>query len=98
MLLFVLHSCRRRADKQFISVVFSVFALGERVIMAGKAWHRERLKALQKAEKELREKQGSPADKVRDGDVDVEDEESIKPGEAEAGVLWFERWVSSQSR
>lgn len=61
--------------------------------MAGKAWHRERLKALKKAEKELREKQGSPVDKLHEDDVDVEDEESIKPGEAEAGVLWFERWV-----
>lgn len=53
----------------FISVVFAIFALGERVIVTSRAWRREMAKA--------------------EGDDD--DHETVLPGEAEAGVIWYER-------
>ncbi|WVQ84324.1 hypothetical protein IAT38_006476 [Cryptococcus sp. DSM 104549] len=53
----------------FISVVFAIFALGERVIVTSRAWQREREKAQR-------------------GD---EEGETVLPGEAEAGVIWYER-------
>lgn len=56
------------ADPQFVSVLFAVFALGERVIQTGAAWQREKVKVVR-----------------------VEGEETVMPGEAEAGVIWYER-------
>ncbi|KAK8853127.1 hypothetical protein IAR55_003828 [Kwoniella newhampshirensis] len=55
----------------FISVVFGIFALGERVMVTSRAWQRER-------SKNLREEV-------------TQDEETVLPGEAEAGVIWYER-------
>jgi hypothetical protein len=49
-----------------MSVLFAIFALGERVIKTSAAWQRERAK---------------PAP----------DDQTVLPGEAEAGVIWFER-------
>lgn len=60
---------------QFISVIFAVFALGERVLVTSKAWTRERKRAADAAS-------GKAADH---GDSNV------LPGEAEAGVVWYER-------
>ena len=56
---------------KFISVLFAIFALGERVLVSSRAWQRERTKGQ---------------------DVKVEKgEETVLPGEAEAGVIWYER-------
>jgi len=52
-----------------MSVLFAVFALGERVIVTSAAWQRERAK----------QEAGQPMG------------ETVQPGEAEAGVIWFER-------
>jgi hypothetical protein len=52
-----------------MSVLFAVFALGERVIVTTAAWERERAK---------QEANAPPGERVL-------------PGEAESGVLWFER-------
>jgi hypothetical protein len=52
-----------------MSVLFAVFALGERVIVTTAAWQRER------AKQEANQAMG----------------ETVQPGEAEAGVIWFER-------
>lgn len=66
--------CRDDTDKlQFISVLFAIFALGERVIVTSRAWHRERAK-LQRSDM-------------------VDGADSVLPGEAEAGVIWYERYV-----
>ncbi|KLT44815.1 hypothetical protein CC85DRAFT_241736 [Cutaneotrichosporon oleaginosum] len=54
----------------FMSVVFAVFALGERVLVTSAAWHRMR-------------------SKLSNGELS--DQDSPQPGEAEAGVIWFER-------
>lgn len=54
---------------QFMSVVFAMFALGERVIVVGRAYRRE-------------------CTKLREGRAD---DDTLLPGEAEAGVIWFER-------
>jgi hypothetical protein len=54
-----------------------VFALGERVVVTTRAWQREREK-LDKQDKE-----GKPATET----------ETVLPGEAEAGVIWYERYV-----
>ncbi|WOO79215.1 Cutinase transcription factor 1 alpha [Vanrija pseudolonga] len=53
----------------FMSVVFAMFALGERVIVVGRAYRRE-------------------CTKLREGRAD---DDTLLPGEAEAGVIWFER-------
>jgi hypothetical protein len=55
--------CRISANSQFVSVLFAVFALGERVVVTNRAWQRART--------------------TNSGDV--------LPGEAEAGVIWYER-------
>ncbi|KAI9633949.1 fungal-specific transcription factor domain-containing protein [Dioszegia hungarica] len=60
----------------FVSMVFAIFALGERVIVTSRAWKREKQK--QKA---------SPGDEAKR----ESDEETVLPGEAEAGVIWYER-------
>ncbi|OXM77362.1 hypothetical protein C364_04919 [Cryptococcus neoformans Bt63] len=52
----------------FISVVFAIFALGERAIVTSRAWRREMAKV--------------------GGD---DGHETVLPGEAEAGVIWYER-------
>lgn len=51
-----------------MSVLFAVFALGERVIKTTAAWQRERAKT-----------------------TPHNDNHTVHPGEAEAGVIWFER-------
>ncbi|KAL7418376.1 hypothetical protein Q5752_006834 [Cryptotrichosporon argae] len=61
-----------------LSVVFAIFALGERVLVGSRAWQRERRRA--------------PSD---------DSGETVLPGEAEAGVIWFERaqvlhWTDKQ--
>lgn len=53
-----------------MSVVFAVFALGERVLVTSAAWQRMR-------------------SKLNNGELS--DQDSPQPGEAEAGVIWFER-------
>ncbi|ORY26678.1 fungal-specific transcription factor domain-domain-containing protein [Naematelia encephala] len=66
---------RRRGEVRdfggFISVVFAVFALGERAIVTRRAWQRERTKNITRDR--------GPGD------------DTVLPGEAEAGVIWFER-------
>lgn len=64
--------------KQFISVVFAMYALGERVLVTSRAWKREREK--QKAA------DGTDGNKGDEGDG-----QTVLPGEAEAGVIWYER-------
>ncbi|WWD19542.1 hypothetical protein CI109_104003 [Kwoniella shandongensis] len=54
----------------FISVVFGVFALGERVVVTSRAWQRERTKL---------------------NNEEATDDDTVLPGEAEAGVIWYER-------
>ncbi|WVQ73053.1 hypothetical protein IAR50_002616 [Cryptococcus sp. DSM 104548] len=54
----------------FVSVLFAVFALGERAIVNARAWARE-------------------TDKAQEGLDDGH--ETVLPGEAEAGVIWYER-------
>ncbi|BEI89241.1 uncharacterized protein CcaverHIS019_0206030 [Cutaneotrichosporon cavernicola] len=54
----------------FMSVVFAVFALGERVLVTSAAWQRMRAKL---------------------SNGELSDQDSPQPGEAEAGVIWFER-------
>ncbi|ODN81564.1 hypothetical protein L202_01979 [Cryptococcus amylolentus CBS 6039] len=54
----------------FVSVLFAVFALGERAIVNSRAWARE-------------------TDKAQEGLDDGH--ETVLPGEAEAGVIWYER-------
>ncbi|WVN84929.1 uncharacterized protein L203_100065 [Cryptococcus depauperatus CBS 7841] len=53
----------------FISVVFAIFALGERAIVTSRAWQRE-------------------TENAKAGEVKTE---TVLPGEAEAGVIWYER-------
>ncbi|ORX40691.1 fungal-specific transcription factor domain-domain-containing protein [Kockovaella imperatae] len=55
----------------FISVVFAIYALGERVLVTSQAWQRER-------------------SKVDDNKIPLDDD-TVLPGEAEAGVIWYER-------
>jgi hypothetical protein len=69
-------------NPQFISVVFAVFALGERVVVTTRAWQREREK-LDKQDKEGKQ---------------ATDTETVLPGEAEAGVIWYERYVRLRTR
>lgn len=52
-----------------MSVVFVVFALGERILVVGAAYRRE-------------------GARQRDG---TQDDLTVRPGEAEAGMVWFER-------
>lgn len=54
-----------------MSVVFAVFALGERVIVTSAAWQRVRTKL--------------------NNDTMSDEDDPMQPGEAEAGVIWFER-------
>lgn len=61
-----------RLTPQFLSVLFAIFALGDRVIKTNRAWLRERARSLNGFE---------PS------------QDSVMPGEAEAGVIWFERYV-----
>lgn len=63
--------------KQFISVVFAMYALGERVLVTSAAWKRERHKVGK----------ASPIIEKREMDCG----ETVLPGEAEAGVIWYER-------
>ena len=60
------------AEAQFITVVFAVFALGERAYVTSRAWQREKQRLAA----------GS-------------DGATVQPGEAEAGVIWYERCVLS---
>jgi hypothetical protein len=57
-------------------MVFAMFALGERVIVTNRAWKRE---------KEKMSAVHVNADKFKGR------EETVLPGEAEAGVIWYER-------
>lgn len=59
-------------------MVFAMFALGERVLVTSRAWKREKDKMSSGAEG-VEAKRG------------VEAEETVLPGEAEAGVIWYER-------
>ncbi|GMK54623.1 hypothetical protein CspeluHIS016_0112090 [Cutaneotrichosporon spelunceum] len=54
----------------FMSVIFAVLALGERVLVTSAAWQRMRAKL---------------------SNGELSDQDSPQPGEAEAGVIWFER-------
>ena len=65
---------------QFISVVFAIYALGDRALVASQAWQRERGKFEVEAD-------GKSSKSV------VRTEETVQPGEAEAGVVWYERFV-----
>lgn len=59
-------------NEGFISVLFAIFALGERVIVTSRAWQRERTKMMA-------------------AKPEADEQDTVLPGEAEAGVIWYER-------
>ena len=61
-------------------MVFAIYALGERNLVASQAWQRERGKFEEGTDVKTPKSAGRS-------------EGTVQPGEAEAGVIWYERCV-----